>query len=886
MDQEYWYKKINGFLHEPPDKPVKLSGHEQRAKEILNKLSIPLEKEAHIKKADTWASASQRFNLPSSKFSIDFKSEQKPLFIHTLTGEREMGEGILEFKELGRVTSNGVDSFLQELHQIEKSIAENFREDTSEPKEVYFRLWHRYYKAIRKKIGSKMGEAVGREFSYLPADTRIPDHTMWHHATTTGALTGAFSHGSPSLLEAKITPIHSLIINAGREEDLWAGSHLLSYLVFNTLKGLVETYGPDVVVYPFLRDLPLFKFSFSNLLGIEDEVANLKDESLIASNCPSRFMAIIPSEKSKEIQKKIQERLSNTWKTITEAVKARVAEGASLDDHFHKMWEEQTNDYFKLRIASLGLPSSQEELDSWWKSVKKNLPKNTKEKYEDWLTALKKGEYSVKPTCLYGLGFELLAKMIAYDSQKFHQFENRPGRKCSICGKRNALSTKQKTSKELWKDLYEHFGSAKVNRNERLCAICTVKRFYREWLREEFRKKKEDFTVDTPSLSEITLRKKNYLSQVKGHPLFEEVRDTFEEMKDRLSESTGQDLVWDPEWLYLRSYDRSYLEGKLTSQSIRELEKAGLIDQMKEELKKIHDELGGPPKYYGVLAMDGDKVAKKLAGDSLNQLRRYMHPKTREFLQQREGFEGILKEKRRLSPSVHMAMSHALGTFTVSKVPKIVKEHRGVLIYAGGEDILALLPPDTIFDAAREIRETFERDFDAKGDMLLGNGSTMSAGIALAHYKHPLKNTITTARENLKAAKEGDEALQLKGRDSFVVSFLKRSGKEYKSRGKWHFLHQDVMDLIERIVTGEVSPRFIYECLELRERLDTSSEPLINEEALNSLLRYKLDRHSSLDPETLDKTSERLISLLKEPKIDKFREFAVLLKILFDAKGG
>jgi CRISPR-associated protein Cmr2 len=75
----------------------------------------------------------------------------------------------------------------------------------------------------------------------------------------------------------------------------------------------------------------------------------------------------------------------------------------------------------------------------------------------------------------------------------------------------------------------------------------------------------------------------------------------------------------------------------------------------------------------------------------------------------RKFWESEMNRIRLLSPSVHAAISEALGDFSLYSVPSIVKKHRGRLIYAGGDDLCAVFPASTALQAAREIAETYSQ---------------------------------------------------------------------------------------------------------------------------------------------------------------------------------
>ena len=96
----------------------------------------------------------------------------------------------------------------------------------------------------------------------LPADTRIPDHTIWNHMQIVSALAGCqHEDGSavkPAFLKVQIGPVQDFIAQARSTRDLWSGSYLLSWLMTAGLKALSGEIGPDAVVFPNLRGQPLF----------------------------------------------------------------------------------------------------------------------------------------------------------------------------------------------------------------------------------------------------------------------------------------------------------------------------------------------------------------------------------------------------------------------------------------------------------------------------------------------------------------------------------------------------------------------------------------------------------------------------------------------------
>jgi CRISPR-associated protein Cmr2 len=173
-----------------------------------------------------------------------------------------------------------------------------------------------------------------------------------------------------------------------------------------------------------------------------------------------------------------------------------------------------------------------------------------------------------------------------------------------------------------------------------------------------------------------------------------------------------------------------------------------LIEETKlpeEALKPLADALGKsePNPYLAVLMADGDRM-----GEVISKLD---------------------------TPDKHREFSRTLSRFA-SKASEIVRNHRGVLIYSGGDDVLAFLPVDKCLACARTLHDTF-------GDLLQGykvdqHSPTLSVGIAIAHFMDDLEELRQYALDAEKSAKKPD-------RDGLAVHLHKRSGSPTCVRSRW-----------------------------------------------------------------------------------------------------
>jgi len=67
--------------------------------------------------------------------------------------------------------------------------------------------------------------------------------------------------------------------------------------------------------------------------------------------------------------------------------------------------------------------------------------------------------------------------------------------------------------------------------------------------------------------------------------------------------------------------------------------------------------------------------------------------------------------KHMSSSEKQRAITEGLAQFT-RRVPDLVFAHDGFLVYAGGDDVLALLPIDTALSCACALSETFRLTFE------------------------------------------------------------------------------------------------------------------------------------------------------------------------------
>ncbi len=158
-----------------------------------------------------------------------------------------------------------------------------------------------------------------------------------------------------------------------------------------------------------------------------------------------------------------------------------------------------------------------------------------------------------------------------------------------------------------------------------------------------------------------------------------------------------------------------------------------------------------PNPYLGVLVADGDRMGAALS--NLN------------------------------SPDAHREFSRALAGFA-AKARDIVREHHGVLVYSGGDDVLTFVPVDHGLACARELHDAFGQALAtwSKPD----NPLTLSVGLAIAHFMEPLEDLLRYGREAERHAKHprpGDVGQT--DRNGLAVHVVKRGGGPVAVRANW-----------------------------------------------------------------------------------------------------
>jgi CRISPR-associated protein Cmr2 len=148
-----------------------------------------------------------------------------------------------------------------------------------------------------------------------------------------------------------------------------------------------------------------------------------------------------------------------------------------------------------------------------------------------------------------------------------------------------------------------------------------------------------------------------------------------------------------------------------------------------------------------------------------------------------------------------------------------------------------------VLACARELRETYRQGWKVKDNqpyLLMGEKATVSAGIAVVHYKEDLRFALERARTAEKAAKNG-------GRDALTLTICRRSGEHTSTLVPWEICPG--LDALVGTFLQQVSDRWAYK---LRAVMPTLQGRDIPWEAIRAETRRLLARLEKQDREQIE----------------------------------
>ncbi len=835
--------KLKALLHDPPDKLLHLmKSHEKVAEELFKNLftETPHVNEAIL--ADRLASALSRI-IVKPKFDDENKESK-----FEKASQVDLNESIfidIFSEQKSSIQSPPSHDEVENLFQKFKSLT--FQDEEEKAKIIFLFLW-RFLPEIFPWIDKH------------PADTRAPNHSIYDHLVQTSAIVSAIERNKvPAFLLFTISPVQEFISKARKTSDLWAGSYMLSYLIYKCIEVIMEELGPDNVIFPNLLRQPLvdrwlyfkvfknspivnlyepkFKEWFEGWQNYENNKDKAKEieEKLTIANFPNRFLAIIPYDNS--LAKKVEEAFRNELEEISKKVFNELLNFSSNQNLQFQIKSHLLNYFQAYWVVLPWINNSQnyspnEALEDYGKLIS-----NSNELYQTVKTIIDYPYYGqANIGSAYSLLLELTEKLLGARKSVRNVIEENyyesGGTKCHLCGEFEVLDID-------WDNLRNNKPGL-VKKDERLCSVCITKRLFPEIIKEKLKLQTEIKFPSTSEMASIGVKrrlnqetKENFKSEFEKFISNLLKRNPNRELPKTISVPKLKDdplYEIDGQFLMEETYRKDYFKNEY-----------GLdVDEKgyKDILDFIRDKIS-PSKYYAILQMDGDNMGKWLKGEFNPKIKDTIHQKVIDALisfsegKDREELEELLCSKHPVSPSIHQAFSRRLSQFALEEVRKIVEDyHYGKLIYAGGDDLLAFLPIEEVLSCAYNLQKIFKEVLSPK--------ASMSAGIVIVHHKYPLYLALNEVRNAEKMAKDEFE------KDAFCIRVISHSGEIRNTGGKWELINF-INDLICKFKNEQIPSTFAKEFSQVYE-----NEMIENKELLKVELKRIYFRKNVKDKDFID----------------------------------
>ena len=796
MSTDLWKRKLKAFLHDPPDKCFAIGRHEELARSFLAEIGL-----AEPDGIDDDA-IKQADHFASSADRFVFPGDKCST---EYTGQAG-ASFIHPLSSTPYLTPPHSKEQAAHLHDILKSAVKDI--PTRDPHKAFFLYWRRWLENAVTSDGVNTAHLV-----FSPADAHIPDHSIWTHMTVTSAAAGCVEDGklAPAFLLFQLGPVQDFIAQARSTRDLWSGSYLLSWLMAHAMKAVTDQVGPDAIIFPSLRGNGIF--DALHRTEIYDTVwERMKQEKggperaarwLLTPTLPNRFLALVPASQAEKLARAATAAVHAELQTIGEAVWAWLSKEAESKERpnvaaWKRRWDAQ--------IAAFPQPA--------W-AVQPWLDRETCRR--------EFAQLPVNQNRKDGAGKPVVTP------QQCLQDTLDMGEKC------DPDKTRLNNPGILWSAHYALVDAKLAARRNT--------RDFQAWV-DPIAGAKE-----TPGTPKDALSGREEV--IGDEEFWEHLRTQHAEVFAKGGHRYGaMNLI---KRLWCRDNKVPYLRDKLglTSKEFG----AGIgFDSVPDVAKE--NQFGGP--YVAILAMDGDEMGKWVSGEKAPQLLKQLSANARKILEPILTKNGKADMRRMLSPSYHLQFSEALANFATWLAGPIVKAFHGQLIYAGGDDVLAMLPADRAIACAEALRTVFRGETpDAATDTGLtveqagfvkekhtnvslivpGKETDVSIGLAVGHQKAPLQSLVREAQRAEKAAKRDY------GRGALAVFLYKRSGETIEWGCKWDNgatrVAIQLMRSVKDLSSGEaptLSGRFPYALAALLAPYRLNAQPEIPADKLQEIV--------------------------------------------------
>jgi len=725
--QNRFRAKVSAWVHDPLGKALILGtghGHESGSvRELRRELGLgDIQQVDRV--ADRFAAGADRIPMPRGmEFLADFR--RYPEVRHPLSGVRSRSSmSLLDVKpEVVEATA------LAAL----RGLVVRTRRDEVDWYATHLLLW-RFggHPHVRGDDHAELGQA----WTILPADTRVPDHTIGQHLDLAAAYAGV--HPSPALFAFSIGPVQSFIRVARKTADLWAGSNLLGTLAWEAMSVVAKRYGPDSILLPSVRGVALADLWLVGELGERDGLVGETPAAAFAAKrlrledpawdsrsgdhpllrtglLPNRFVALVDARETAQLASEVRVRCEDAlawWMRI--AFESEIEEGSPAGfPEIFASWVDLSGDEIattrdELLKALCGYGGEASIVKEPLRERLQRLGCGGEEGSGRALEVFGPGAGE-----LYPLGFELVERALAgaksvraFAQPQLHVDASLT--RCDLCGERHAVPRAARGTGE----------------DESLCELCSLKRAWPRLVRRMW-----DGPTEVAELASAA--EEQWVPSTVAMALVPTQRAILQTIERRGDGSVGcpaEALEERAQALAPGIVARVHrVLGAAGADSLLrcfrlavDKEREGGADELESGLaglpylQRIWEEVGGDgsvpaTSYYALVRADGDRMGGWLTATApgvptnSDRLASTFAKGLLQFLDREvdEPCAGSVREflaaRRGISPAWHGAIAQALNTFGAHSVPWLIEGVLdGKVIFTGGDDLLAMIPIDRV----------------------------------------------------------------------------------------------------------------------------------------------------------------------------------------------
>lgn len=767
MSQAYWQAKIWGLLHDPIFKALHHNSgrggnsfwEELEVMQEWKEKSWNPEKSGkkileHIHLADYIASASDRGAIGSVIASINYRENGLEIS-HLLSGEKLRWK-VKQHEEILSDRKNYLQNQETQLLQLIPDITK------TDIKRLFWWLWRCLPEAACQQLQDNT-------LLLMPAETRLPDSSIWSHASITAALAGALAGyeltpadieknwpsnktlSHPYFVTFSFTPVQELIKASRKTRDFWAGSWLLHYISAAVSWKLAVQYGPDTLIYPSLYQQPLIDlWLLQKYPEFKHWIKQPHPHSLLTAGFPNVLVLVLPKDKVAAAMQVAKQTVKETWRDLGKLVFDELQNEREWMPELQpdcSTWFGWLNSQWQSYWGAVPIGKEGEAL----KNAK--IPKEKETEFQPWLDAQNQAYI---PNCKNNLFHD---NEIAFLREAYQQRFEKQGRKFSVnvgswwapifdqmrfalaaaknarnwqiptaFGPRSTISglgpvvhpgadwIGEGETKKYWEKTVGLFDG-----REQLNATETIKRTLSEILPELLGIPADEIAASYPDLTAgvagyLKVNAGNINHQQNFDAACEQIRQNFPWTKNAIADMRSK---WGIPWIDNDNKPKKYHPRLLNAgwliedapENIRNDNKTKI--EHRQQLQKLIDDFypnNNPADWYVLAAGDGDDMSKWLKGEKMKPYRNYI---ASDLPTKGETFQNFLELPKRMGPSTHNALSRALLDFSNQLVPYLTEQrYAGRLIYSGGDDVLAYTNLWEWDNWLWDIRQCFRGDED------------------------------------------------------------------------------------------------------------------------------------------------------------------------------